>query len=280
MKKKSLTTTIIIIMILAGLSLMLYPTLSDYLKSLAYRRAIENFTATVETLAEDTYEDLLEDARAYNARLAERGFFTPELSESERAEYESLLRFTDDGIMGYVEIPKVNISLPIYHGTGDNVLQSGVGHLEGSSLPVGGENTHAALSGHTGLPSAKLFTDIDQLAVGDIFTLRVLRETFTYEVDQILTVLPNELDALDIETGQDYCTLVTCTPYGINTHRLLVRGHRIETPPEEEQPDAPSAAVRLVPWIGMNLKMLALTGASCVVALILIIIALRRRKRR
>lgn len=221
-------------MIVAGLSLLLYPTVSDYLHELSYRRTVSEYNANVEPLRGEDYEQLLEAARTYNERLAKKGVFTLALPEEEQAEYNSLLVIDSTGVMGYVSVPKVNITLPIYHGTGDDALQNGVGHLEGTSLPVGGPDTHAVLSGHTGLPSAKLFTNIDQLVVGDTFTVQVLKETLTYQVDQILVVLPSETDALRIEPGEDNCTLLTCTPYGINSHRLLVRGRRVPTPVQEE----------------------------------------------
>ena len=223
-------TVIAVLMVAAGLSLLLYPTVSDYLNDLSHRQTISDYIARVEPLEDERYEKLLAAARAYNERLAEKGGFKLSLSEKELAEYNSLLDIDRTGVMGYVSVPKVDISLPVYHGTSDDVLQSGVGHLEGSSLPVGGPGTHAILSGHTGLPSAKLFTNIDRLVVGDTFTVRILKETLTYEVDQILVVLPSEMDALRIQPGEDYCTLMTCTPYGINSHRLLVRGRRVPTP--------------------------------------------------
>ena len=150
------------------------------------------------------------------------------MSEEEYQEYESLLNVSGNGIMGYIEIESINCYLPVYHGVEESVLQIAVGHIEGSSLPVGGPGTHCVLSGHRGLPSAKLFTDLDQLREGDVFVLRVLDETLTYEIDQIHIVLPEEIQDLDLINGMDYCTLVTCTPYGINSHRMLVRGHRIE----------------------------------------------------
>ena len=150
------------------------------------------------------------------------------LSDAQRAEYEKQLAVDNTGIMGYVDIPSISCTLPIYHGIDDEVLQIAIGHIEGSSLPVGGLNTHTVISGHRGLPSAKLFTNIDQLTEGDLFSLHVLGRTLTYEVDQILIVLPHETKALEVAMGEDYCTLVTCTPYGVNTHRLLVRGHRVD----------------------------------------------------
>lgn len=234
MRKRAITV-IVVLMVAAGLSLLLYPTVSDYLNDLSHRQTISDYTASVEPLEDERYEGLLAAARAYNERLAEKGGFKLSLSEEELAEYNSLLDTDRTGVMGYVSVPKVDISLPIYHGTSDDVLQSGVGHLEGSSLPVGGPGTHAVLSGHTGLPSAKLFTNIDQLVVGDTFTVRILKETLIYEVDQILVVLPSEMDALRIQPGEDYCTLMTCTPYGINSHRLLVRGRRVPTPVQENE---------------------------------------------
>ena len=243
--KKRISTVLIILMIVTGLSLLLYPTVSDYFKNLAFRRTISHYTVSAQQLGDGSLEELLTAARTYNQRLAAEGWSTRVLSQEELAEYNSLLDIDSTGVMGYVSVPKVDISLPIYHGTGDDVLQNGVGHMEGSSLPVGGPGTHAVLSAHTGMPSAKLFTNIDQLVEGDTFTVVVLRETLTYQVDQILVVLPNEVDALAIEPGEDYCTLVTCTPYGVNSHRLLVRGHRIPTPPDAQ---APAGASRGTGW--------------------------------
>ncbi len=191
-------------------------------------RAIASYVDQVNSLDDAQYETMLEQARAYNETLVgkEDRYI---LDEAETAEYNSLLDVTGTGIMGYVVIPKINVRLPIYHGTDPSVLEIAIGHIAGSSLPVGGENTHCVLSGHRGLPSAKLFTDIDQLKEGDQFMLEVLGDTLTYEVDQIKVVLPDELEDIEIEEGQDLCTLVTCTPYGVNTHRLLVRGHRVDT---------------------------------------------------
>lgn len=229
MKKKQnrLTTVLMVVLLLAGLSLLLYPTVSDYWNSLHQSRAIADYVESVAQMDDAEYDALWEAAREYNEALAQH---SGALSSSapDTQSYEELLNISGLGIMGYIEIPDINCSLPIYHGTDDTVLQVAVGHLTWSSLPVGGESSHCVISGHRGLPSAKLFTDLDKLSEGDIFILRVLDEVLTYEVDQILTVEPNELDSLSITPGKDYCTLVTCTPYGINTHRLLVRGHRIE----------------------------------------------------
>lgn len=226
MKKEKLSNIILIVVFLVGLSLLLYPTVSDYWNSMHQSKAIAGYAEAVADLDDDIYEQLWADAQSYNETLIESGG-PRELTDEEREEYEAQLNVSGNGIIGYIEIPKISCSLPIYHGTDEGVLQIAIGHIEGSSLPVGGESTHCVLSGHRGLPSAKLFTDLDQLVEGDTFVLRVLDETLTYEVDQILIVLPNELEALQIEEGKDYCTLVTCTPYGVNSHRLLVRGHRV-----------------------------------------------------
>lgn len=248
MKKKRLARIIVILIAVVGVALILYPTVSDYLSNLAYSRAIKNFQSTVEKLDPVTYDQTLERARAYNRRKAEKGTgFSAELSDEERADYLSQLDVAGTGIMGYIEILSLNILLPIYHGTADSVLQIGVGHIEGSFLPVGGESTHAVLSGHTGLPSSKLFTDIERLKIGDIFVITVMNEKLTYEVDQILIVLPHETEPLSAVEGQDYCTLVTCTPYGINTHRLLVRGRRVETPEEDTEPVRPDTTQEVAP---------------------------------
>ena len=228
MKKKSnFTTVILILVMIAGLSLLLYPSVSDYWNSFHQTQAIASYTEEVSGLNEVEYDKLWAEAQEYNEKLAKQDsiFMLP---EAQKKEYTKLLDISGTGIMGYIEIPSIRCSLPIYHGTEESALQIAVGHLEWSSLPVGGESTHCVLSGHRGLPSAKLFTNLDQLKEGDVFLLRVLDEVLTYEVDQILIVEPQETDSLTIEEGKDLCTLVTCTPYGINTHRLLVRGHRIE----------------------------------------------------
>jgi sortase A len=225
--KNRITLIILIVILLAGLSLVLYPFIADFWNSRHQSEAIASYVDSVQELDEDLYEEILEEARQYNSTLAEdANRFFPD--EQEHQQYESLLNFSENGVIGYVEIPGIGVTLPIYHGTSDEVLQTGVGHIEGSSLPVGGAGTHCVISGHRGLPSAKLFTDIDKLAEGDLFTLSVLGETLTYEVDQIHIVEPDDISLLEIEEGMDLCTLVTCTPYGVNSHRLLVRGHRIE----------------------------------------------------
>ena len=231
MKKKNKTNFFLILIFLAGLSLMLYPTVSEYWNSLHASRAIASYSEKVSSLDQNSYDQLWQDACDFNSSIFQRtNVFR--LSEEEARLYQQTLNLSGNGIMGYVEIPEISSVLPIYHGTDEAVLQIAVGHLEWTSLPVGGEGTHCVLSGHRGLPSAKLFSDLDKITEGDTFVLRVLDEVLTYEVDQILIVEPNVTDNLRIEEGRDYCTLVTCTPYGINTHRLLVRGHRIENAPE------------------------------------------------
>ena len=232
--KKRLLTIVITLFLLTGLSLLLYPTLSNYWNSIHQSKAIAGYVKTVVTLSDDDYAQCWADAQAYNQDLLKKqARFFPTAEELE--EYEGLLNVSQNGIMGYVEIPKIGCLLPIYHGTDEAVLEIAAGHIVGTSLPVGGSGTHCVLSGHRGLPSAKLFTNLDRLSEGDRFMLHVLNETLTYQVDQILVVLPEEIEALEIEKDADYCTLVTCTPYGVNTHRLLVRGHRIETVTEKEE---------------------------------------------
>lgn len=279
--RRKISTILLILVFLVGLSLLLYPTVSDYLKTLAYHRAIDTFRATVGSMDEETYENVMAEAMAHNQKLLARGNVRATLTPKELAEYEGLLRIDETGIMGYVVIPKLNISLPIYHGTGDAVLQDGIGHLEGSSLPIGGEGTHAVLSGHRGLTSSKLFTNIDQMEVGDTFTVRVLREVLYYEVDEIQTVLPSEVNALQIVKGEDYCTLLTCTPYGVNSHRLLVRGHRIPTPPGEDAETFDSVLSEqnrtndLLPMI-----VAAVVGVLGSVVLVMVIVWRRKRRKK
>ena len=221
------TTVLLFILFIAGLSLLLYPTVSDYWNSSRSTKAIMSYDEEVSKLEKQKYEQVWNDARSYNSSLIgrENDYL---LSDEQQAQYNSLLDLTGTGIMGYIEIPNIKCSVPIYHGTEENVLQIAIGHLEWSSLPTGGENTHCVLSGHRGLPSAKLFSDLDKIIEGDIFMLRILDEVLTYEVDKISIVEPQETSTLEIEQGKDYCTLVTCTPYGVNSHRLLVRGHRVE----------------------------------------------------
>lgn len=247
MKKNSLTTVLLVLMFIIGLSLLLYPSLSDYWNSLHSTQVISNYTDVVAELDENQYEELYNQAVEYNQTLLKR-MNSYILSDEQKVQYKQLLNVSQIGIMGYIEIPSIEISIPIYHGTDESVLQVAIGHLEWSSLPVGGQSTHCVLSGHRGLPSAKLFTNLDKLTEGDVFMLRVLEEILTYEVDQILIVEPNDTKALQIVEGEDYCTLVTCTPYGINSHRLLVRGHRIENI-EEKHISVTADAVQIEPFL-------------------------------
>lgn len=225
--KKHKSTIFLLIIFCVGLSLLLYPSVSDYWNSFHQSRAIASYSEAVAQLDTETYDHIFQAADDYNRELPTlQNRFAPDDEIHEN--YLSQLDAFGNGIMGYIDIPSISCKLPIYHGVDEAVLQIAVGHIEGTSLPVGGLGTHCVLSGHRGLPSAKLFTNLDQLVEGDLFLLQILGETLTYEVDRILIVLPDEMSPLEIEKGKDYCTLVTCTPYGINSHRLLVRGHRIE----------------------------------------------------
>lgn len=224
--KKNISTIILVLIFFVGLSLLLYPTISDYWNSFHQSRAIATYAEAVAELDDEDYEKMWQEAEAYNQKLSNQ----PNrwnLTEEEEEEYNRILDVGGTGIMGYIEIPEIKVSLPIYHGTDEGVLQIAVGHIPGSSLPVGGIGTHSVVSGHRGLPSAKLFTNLDELDEGDVFMIRVLDETLTYEVDKISIVEPDDLTGLEIDPELDLCTLVTCTPYGVNSHRLLVRGHRI-----------------------------------------------------
>lgn len=270
--KKKLTTIILFLVFLTGLSLLLYPTVSDWWNSFHQSQVISDYVRDIENLDNETYERLLSDARAYNEKLpARNGRFT--LSDEEIAEYNFLLNISGTGIMGYIEIPEIKASLAIYHGTSDAVLSIAVGHIEGSSLPVGGESTHCVLSGHRGLPSAKLFSNLDKLVEGDIFYIRTLEETLTYEVDQIRIVEPHQTGDLAIENGKDYCTLITCTPYGINTHRLLVRGHRIENTDESQEIRVTSDALQIDP------RLVAPIVALPIILILLILVFVRSGKK-
>lgn len=229
MKKSKgfISTLILIILLLVGLSVMLYPSVSDWWNKRVQTSIISSYHETVAQLDDGEAERMLEEARSFNAMLA--GVSNTLLQNSKIPDYDDILNVSGTGIMGYISIPVISVELPIYHGTSAEVLNIAAGHLEGSAFPVGGENTHAVISAHRGLPSAKLFTDLDELVVGDTFTVTILDEIFTYEVEDIFIVEPSQMDMLSIIPGGDYVTLMTCTPYGINTHRLLIRSHRIDT---------------------------------------------------
>jgi len=250
MKKKHnvSSTPLLILIFFVGLSLLLYPSVSDYWNSFTQSKAIAGYVEEVANLDQKDYSQLWESANAHNRALNERENRYL-LDEEQAAAYRGLLNISGNGIMGHVEIPEIGCALPIYHGIDDAVLQIAIGHLDWTSLPVGGESTHCVISGHRGLPSARLFTDLDKLAVGDVFMLRVLDEILTYEVDQILIVEPNVTDALQVVEGEDYCTLVTCTPYGVNSHRLLVRGHRIENIAEAKVVRVTANAIQIEPLL-------------------------------
>lgn len=245
-KKGNASTVLLILLLIMGLSLLLYPTVSEAWNTRYNRHAVSAYTDVVSTLDEKRYQELWDEAIAFNARRLESGLMFY-LSAEEETQYQQILNLSGNGIMGYIEIPSLGNKFPIYHGTDESVLQVGIGHLEWSSLPVGGESTHCIVSGHRGLPSARLFTDLDQLQKGDTFLLHILDEILTYEVEQILIVLPSETDALRVEAGKDLCTLVTCTPYGVNSHRLLVRGHRIENAAQSIQVRVTADALRMEP---------------------------------
>lgn len=266
--KKRKSNYILAIMFIAGLSLLLYPSFAEWWNSSRSTKAIQEYSTEVSMLTEEQYKKLWDDAIKYNKRLAAEGQ-TFALDSDRKREYNKQLNIGKNNVIGYVEIDRLSINLPIYHGTSDTVLGNGAGHLEWSSLPVGGKSSHCVLSGHRGLPSARLFTDIDELKEGDLFRLNVLNETLVYEVDQIRTVLPDNTKDLLIEKGKDYCTLVTCTPYGINTHRLLVRGHRIENYDDSR---IANEAVRLEP--------VYVASAMSIVILICIILIFINRTRR
>ena len=270
--KKNSSTIILLVVFLLGLSLLLYPSFSNYWNSFTSSKAIGSYAEQVASMDEDRYQRIWESAYAYNQALTTRSNQYI-LTEEMNGEYQELLNVGGTGIMGYIEIASLGVSLPIYHGTSDAVLQIAVGHLDWTSLPVGGEGTHCVLSGHRGLPSAKLFTNLDKLVVGDTFILRVLDEILTYEVDQILIVEPHVTENLHIEEGKDYCTLVTCTPYGINSHRLLVRGHRVENAAEARIVRVTADAIQIEPIIVAPIL-------AAPMLLVLLIVTLTPKKRR
>ena len=230
--KRPVVIVLIAVFLLAGMAFILYPTLSDYWNKLHQSSSIVDYAKAVNAFEDDTFDEMWEMAVRYNEQVYDRsrGFYV-----EDPIEYDSVLNVTENGMMAYIDIPKINVHLPIFHTVEEGVLQSNAGHVESSSLPVGGENSHCVISGHTGLPSARLFTDLDMIHEGDVFTINTLGVILTYEVDQVIIVLPWELDELRIVPGMDYCTLITCTPYGVNSHRLLIRGHRIETTVEQKE---------------------------------------------
>ena len=245
--RKHKTVIFLTIGFLVGICILLYPTLSDYWNSKTQSRAVTNYESVLENLDEDVYKSIFENAYAYNKALYETNY--PLMDYKKVPGYYETLSITENDMIGYLKIDRIGIELPIYHGTSDDVLNKGVGHLEGSSLPVGGENTHCVMSAHRGLPSSKLFTDLDRMELGDTFQIVVLDQVLTYQVDFVKIIEPTDVSDLQIIEGGDYCTLFTCTPYGINTHRLLVRGIRIETIKEKPIIYVSNEAFRIEPLL-------------------------------
>ena len=270
--KKHTSNILLVLILLIGLSLLLYPTFADWWNSFTQSRVIASYATNVANMDDEKYEALWDAAWEYNASLRDRKNVYL-LSEAQKEEYERLLNIGGNGIMGYIEIPEQNITLPIYHGTDEAVLQVAVGHLDWTSLPVGGTDSHCVLSGHRGLTSARIFTDLDKVVEGDIFMMRILDEVLTYEVDQIRIVEPHEVEPLHIVPDEDLCTLVTCTPYGINTHRLLVRGHRIANQEEARVVRVTADAIQIQPII------VAPFLAAPVLLLLLIGVMMPKRKK-
>ena len=276
--RKNLSTIILILIFLVGLSVMLYPSVSDAVNRKHQSRAVAGYAEKVEQLSDADYQTYFDAADAYNRQLniTPNAFYKPDLVSG----YAQTLDISGTGIMGYITIPKISVELPIYHGTDEGVLQVAAGHLEGSSLPVGGAGTHAVISAHRGLPSAKLFTNLDELEVGDRFTITVLNRVLTYEVDQISIVLPTETDQLLPTEGMDYVTLMTCTPYGINTHRLLVRGKRIETAESQKHIRVAADAFRIEPIIVAPILAIPMLLAALVGVLVAPHLRKRSKRRR
>lgn len=269
--KKIDSTKILIFILIIGMSLLLYPTISDWWNSYHQSKAISSYSKVVANMDNENYEKIWNEAFDYNKLLSDN----PNnyvLSEEQNKKYEKLLNVDGNGIMGYVEIPKIDVELPIYHGTSESAIQVAVGHIEWSSLPVGGKNSHCVISSHRGLPSARLFTDLDQLVEGDIFFLHVLDEVLAYEVDQILIVEPEEVDNLQIEDGKDMTTLITCTPYGVNTHRLLVRGQRVDDLSSLERIRVSADAIQIEPLL------VAPIVATPMLLVLLVMLLLPKRK--
>ena len=269
--KKHLSTIFITVILISGISLLLYPTVSDYINTLNQAKDITEYADAVSKTDDKKYEQMLNEAVEYNIELAGKPSHW-RLTEKEAEIYDSILDVSGTGIMAYVEIPKINCSLPVYHGTDVNVLQIAVGHLEGSSFPVGGKSTHCVLSAHRGLPSAKLFTNLDKMVVGDVFYIRTLNETLCYEVSEINIVLPEETQKLQISAGEDLCTLMTCTPYGVNTHRLLVRGKRI-TESQEYDVRITADAMQIDPYM-----VAPVIAVPLIIILFITVVAYKRKR--
>lgn len=224
--KRDKVGILLVLMLFIGVCGLLYPAVSQYWNTKTQTRAVENYQAILDSLKEEDYTAFFQEAEAYNVALTK--LKNPLLTYKQLEGYKDILNVNGNGVMGYLMIQKLGVELPLYHGVSVEVLNIACGHLEGSSFPIGGESTHSILSAHRGLPHAKLFTELDKMELGDTFQITILDRTFTYQVDQIKVVSPDEIDDVQIIKGEDHCTLLTCTPYGINSHRLLVRGTRIE----------------------------------------------------
>lgn len=271
--KKHFSTILLFAILIIGLSLMLYPSFANWWNSSRQSRAIASYAEQVANMDEDKYKEIWDAAWEYNRSLIDRpnDFL---LSDEQRRNYNELLNVGGNGIMGYIEIPSLKVVLPVYHGTDEAVLQVAVGHLDWTSLPVGGEGSHCVVSGHRGLPIARLFTDLDQMVPGDVFLFRILDEVLTYEVDQIRIVEPHETQDLLIREGEDLCTLITCTPYGINSHRLLIRGKRIANMEEARVARVTADAIQIEPLI------VAPVVASPMLLFLLLLLMLPKPKKR
>ena len=275
--KKHSGTILLVLIFFVGLAVMLYPTISDYINQRNQTRVVNSYAQQVDGLSDADYTAYFDAADVFNQEIAA----DPDaLYHADRfSTYSTTLDVTGTGIMGYITIPRIGVELPIYHGTSDAVLQVAAGHLEGTSLPVGGESTHAVISAHRGLPSAKLFTHLDRLEVGDTFTITVLDRELTYEVDKISIVLPTEVDELKVVDGKDYVTLMTCTPYGINTHRLIVQAKRVAYNGEDDAPTQPVQAVIHYTARSFRRAYTLYIGAAVIILLVVVLILRRRKKR-
>lgn len=270
--RKNFLTSVMVICLIAGLCLLAYPSVANYWNNMHQAKTIMDYSDVVSKMDKEDYDAILKSAREYNKKLGETGIRWT-MTDAELEEYNRQLKIEGTDVMGYISMPKFHIKLPIFHGIDEKILQTSIGHMQETSLPVGGKNSHCAISGHRGLPSAKLFTDIDKIREGDTWTIHILNETLTYECDQVRIVLPDDLSEIQIEEGKDLCTLITCTPYGVNTHRLLVRGHRV--------PNANGYADITADGIQIEPKYIApfLAAPILLILLILLLVSTRKTKR-
>ena len=275
--KKRLPSILVGLLFLVGLGIMIYPTVSNQWNTYRQNKLISNYEKIVDDMSDEDFSQEWQNAQAFNETISGNNVFADVFGEkpkdSENSEYNRVLKVNNEGNMGVISIPEINIKLAIYHGTSDDVLQTGVGHINGSKLPIGGESTHCVLAAHRGLPSAELFTDIDQLQTGDKFYLHILDKVLAYEVDQILPMVDKDdhqtlQNALSITEGQDYVSLFTCTPYGVNSHRLIVRGHRVEYNGEEDVKQ--SVGDRMLESIKNYYMLILVLGLSITILVIII----------